>query len=121
MEKFKVDLLKNGSTAKQYAERVTGLLGPSLIETTDTSDLNDDCKFVKTCIISGADEVVGKIPQEEKHGLMRNVKRSQGSKMRYIGKFSRDEKGPERKSMGTYEELKKEHTNGRSGHSIMTK
>jgi hypothetical protein len=63
MEKFNVDLLKNGSTAKQYAERVTELLGQSSIEITDTSDLHDDWKFIKACIISAADEVIGKIPQ----------------------------------------------------------
>jgi hypothetical protein len=63
MEKFNVDLLKNGSTAKQYAERVTELLGQSSIEITDTSAVNDFWKFVKTCIISAADEAIGKVPQ----------------------------------------------------------
>jgi hypothetical protein len=51
--------------------------------------------------------------------LKRNSKRSQGRKMRYMGKSSRDDQGPERKSVGTYEELKKEYTKGRSGPSIM--
>jgi hypothetical protein len=69
MEAFNVDLLKNGSTAKQYTERVTELLGQSSIEITDTSDLSYDWKFVKTCIISAADEAIGKIPQGKKHGL----------------------------------------------------
>jgi hypothetical protein len=63
MEEFNVDLLKNRSTAKQYAEQVTELLGQSSVEITDTSDLNDDWKFVKTCIISTAGEVIGKISQ----------------------------------------------------------
>jgi hypothetical protein len=73
MEKFNVALLKNGSTAKQYAERVTELLGQSAIEFTDISDSNDDWKSLNMCIIS-----------EEKDGLMRNAKRSQGRKVRYI-------------------------------------
>jgi hypothetical protein len=66
MEKFNVDLLKNGSTAKQYAEQVTGLLGQSSIGITETSDVNDDWKYLRMCIISAADEVIGKIPQEER-------------------------------------------------------
>jgi hypothetical protein len=66
MEKFKMDLLKNGSTAKQYAERVIGLLGQSSIGITDTSDVNDGWKFLRTCIISAADEIIGKIPQGER-------------------------------------------------------
>jgi hypothetical protein len=66
MEKFNVDLLQNGSTAKQYAERVGGLLGQSSTGITDTSDVNDDWKFLRTCTISAADEVIGKIPQGER-------------------------------------------------------
>jgi hypothetical protein len=54
--------------------------------------------------------------EEEKRGLMRNAKRSQGRKMRYIGKFSRDEQGPERPKKRW-----KKNANGRSGHSIMRK
>jgi hypothetical protein len=41
--------------------------------------------------------------------------------MRYMGKSSRNQQGPMRKSMGTYKELEKEYTNGRSGHSVMRK
>jgi hypothetical protein len=47
MEKFNVDLLKNKSTARQYAERVAELLGQSPIENKNTSDLNDDWKSLK--------------------------------------------------------------------------
>jgi hypothetical protein len=65
MEKFNVDLLKNGINA-QYAEQVIGLLGQSSIGITDTSNVNDDWKFLRMCIISAADEVIGKTPQEER-------------------------------------------------------
>jgi len=44
MEKFNVDLLKNESTARQYAERVAELLSQFPTEINDTSDLNDDWK-----------------------------------------------------------------------------
>jgi hypothetical protein len=47
--------------------------------------------------------------------LTRSAKRPQGRKTRCIGKSSRGEQEPERKSMGTYKELKKESTKGRSG------
>jgi hypothetical protein len=63
MEQFNMDLLMNASIAKQHAARVPELNGQSSIEITDISDLNDDWKFIKTCIISAADEVIGKIPQ----------------------------------------------------------
>jgi hypothetical protein len=66
MEKFNVDLLKNESTARQYAERVAELLGQSPIEINDTSDLNDDWKSLKMCITYAADEVIQKAPQEMK-------------------------------------------------------
>jgi hypothetical protein len=66
MEKFNVDLLKNKSTAKQYAEQVAKLLGQSPIVINDTSDLNDDWKSLKICITSAADKVIGKAPQERK-------------------------------------------------------
>jgi hypothetical protein len=59
--------------------------------------------------------------EKETYGLMRNAKRSQGRKMRYIGKFSRDERGHERKSKSTNEELRKEYTNVKSGFSVMRK
>jgi hypothetical protein len=66
MKKFNVDLLKNESTARQYAERVAELLGQSPVEINDTSDLNDDWKSLKMCITSAADEVIGETPQERK-------------------------------------------------------
>jgi hypothetical protein len=65
MEKFNVDLVKNGINA-QYAEQVIGLLGQSSIRITDTSNVNDDWKFLRMCIISAADEVIGKIPQGQR-------------------------------------------------------
>jgi hypothetical protein len=45
---------------------VTELLGRPSIEITDTSAVNDVWKLLKTCIISAADEVIGKLPQGRK-------------------------------------------------------
>jgi hypothetical protein len=62
MEAFNVDLLKNGSAAKQYAERVTELLDRPSIQITGTSAVNV-WNSLKMCIISAAQEVIGKLPQ----------------------------------------------------------
>jgi hypothetical protein len=66
MEKFNVDLLKNESTTRQYAESMAELLDQCPIEINDTSNINDNWKSLKMCITSAVDEVIGKAPQERK-------------------------------------------------------
>jgi hypothetical protein len=55
------------------------------------------------------------LKKERKHDLTRSAKRPQGRKMTCVDKYSRGEQEPKKKSMGIYEEPKKESTKGRSG------